>query len=312
MSAEVESMAYAGEVPWHGLGTKVPADLTPAQIQKVAGLDWNVEKVDTYFNLHGEQVPSGKQVLIRSTDGRVLTHVSDTWNPVQNDEAFDFFGGFIEDGDMEMHTAGSLRDGQIIWALAKVKDGFTVFGKDRVDSYLLFSNPHQFGRTVEVRFTPIRVVCNNTLSLALSGSRDAAVRVNHRKEFDAAHVKQLLGLASTQMGQYKELAELLGTKRYTDESMVEYFKQVFPRNSDIKGKSEPSRAAERAMEIVDDQPGAEFAPGTYWNLFNAVSYLTDHELGRTADTRMQSAWFGGNARKKVDALHLAREMAEVS
>ena len=143
MAHEVETMAYAGELPWHGLGVPVSNDLTPAQMQQKAGLDWNVEKVDAFVNIGGQQVKTGQQALVRTSDNTILTNVGEGWNPVQNSEAFDFFTDFVMEGDMEMHTAGSLKNGQIVWALAKVKESFDLFGEDRVDSYMLFSNPHQ-------------------------------------------------------------------------------------------------------------------------------------------------------------------------
>ena len=145
MAHEVETMAYAGEVPWHGLGVEVSNDLTPLQMMQKAGLDWRVEKVDAYVDINGEQVRTGQQALVRTSDCTILTNVTDAWNPLQNEEAFDFFAEYVAAGDMEMHTAGSLKNGQIVWALAKVKESFDVFGEDQVDSYFLFSNPHQYG-----------------------------------------------------------------------------------------------------------------------------------------------------------------------
>ena len=113
MAHEVETMAYAGELPWHGLGVPVSNDLTPAQMQQKAGLDWNVEKIDAFVNIGGQQVKTGQQALVRTSDNTILTNVGEGWNPVQNSEAFDFFTDFVMEGDMEMHTAGSLKNGQI-------------------------------------------------------------------------------------------------------------------------------------------------------------------------------------------------------
>ena len=107
MAHEVETMAYAGELPWHGLGTKVSNDLTPFQMQQKAGLDWAVEKVDAYVTIGGKQIKTGQQALVRTSDQTILTNVGENWNPVQNTEAFEFFSEFVLSGDMEMHTAGS-------------------------------------------------------------------------------------------------------------------------------------------------------------------------------------------------------------
>ena len=94
-----------------------------------------------------------------------------------------------------MHTAGSLRDGEYVWALAKVKESFDVFGEDTIDSYLLFSNPHKYGKSIDVRFTPIRVVCNNTLTMSLEAESKNSVRLSHRTEFNPDMVKETLGIA---------------------------------------------------------------------------------------------------------------------
>jgi len=143
MAHMVETMAYAGDTPWHGLGVPVSNDLTPVQMMEKAGLDWKVRELESFVEFDGKRMPTGQKSLVRETDGRILTNVGENWNPVQNETAFEFFHEFVMSGDMEMNTAGSLKDGQMVWALAKVKDSFELFGKDRIDSYLLFSNPHQ-------------------------------------------------------------------------------------------------------------------------------------------------------------------------
>ena len=312
----IETMAYAGEVPWHGLGVKVPADLSPAQMLEKAGLDWSVEKIPAFANISGKQVNVGWSALTRSTDDSILGVVSNDWNPVQNSEAFQFFDEYCRAGDMEMHTAGSLKDGQIVWALAKVKDSFDLFKGDQVDSYLLFTNPHKFGQCIDVRFTPIRVVCNNTLTLSLNQRSDRMVKKNHRTAFDANEVKQTLGIATEKLAKYKEMAAFLGSKKYKDETIKEYFNRVFPVIAYDKEKGpqrkELSKSATRALEVVETQPGAKFAEGSWWQAFNAVTYLTDHEIGRSQDTRLQSAWFGANKNLKIKALETAVEFAEAA
>jgi phage/plasmid-like protein (TIGR03299 family) len=305
-------MVYAGTVPWHGLGKQISPDLTPDQVLAEAGLNWEVSKVPAFANIAGKQTAVGWSALVRSEDNKVLDVVSDDWNPVQNQEAFEFFNDFIAEGDMEMHTAGSLRGGQIVWALAKVKDSFELFGGDRVDSYLHFTNFHKYGCSTDVRFTPIRVVCNNTLTLSLNKNVERMVKVSHRHEFDGNNVKLMLGVAQEKLSKYKEMAKFLGAKRYTADSMVDYFKSVFPVSGPENSKKEISKSAKTALGVVDTQPGAEFARGSFWQLFNTVTYLTDHLAGKTADTRLQSAWYGSNKMLKTRALETAIEMAEAA
>lgn len=312
MAHEVETMAYAFETPWHGLGVPVHNDLTPDQMLVKAGLDWTVDKKPAFVRIEGDFFPTGQSALVRSSDHKILTNISEDWNPVQNHTAFEFFKDFVDAGDMEMHTAGSLKEGKNVWALAKVKDSFEILGGDKVESYLLFSNPHEYGKCIDIRFTPIRVVCNNTLTLALGTSSDLFVRLNHRRSFDGDMVKKTLGIASTKMNTYKEVAEHLSSKNFTGESLTEYLGSVFPALSKAKDNKVLSRPAQQAFEVLETQPGAEFGAGTWWQAFNAVTYTTDHLLGHSSETRLQSAWYGQNRQRKVMALEKAVEMADAA
>ena len=215
-------------------------------------------------------------------------------------------------GDMEMNTAGSLKDGQIVWGLAKVKQSFELFKGDQIDSYLLFSNFHKYGISTDVRFTPIRVVCNNTLTLSLSSNVERMVKVSHRRQFDAANVKEMLGIATDKLEKYKEMAQFLGSKKAKHESVVEYFERMFPVSAAAKEEKKISKNAALALDILHTQPGAEYAEGTFWQPFNAVTYMADHLMGRSADTRLQSAWYGSNKALKLKALEVAVEMAEAA
>ena len=210
---------------------------------------------------------------------------------------------------MEMHTAGSLRDGQLVWALAKVKESFELFNGDTVESYLLFTNPHKYGWSIDVRFTPIRVVCNNTLTLSLNTQSSKIVKVSHRREFDGDLVKETLGVAKEKLAKYKEMAAYLGSKRYSEESIVDYFTRIFPVSG---SKKEISKNAGIALEIMDQQPGAEFAEGSWWQAFNCVTFMTDHIIGRNSDNRLTSAWYGANKNLKTKALETAVEFADAA
>ena len=318
MAHLVETMAYAGKVPWHGLGVPVSNDLTPAQMMQKAGLDWNVREVESFIEYDGKKMSTGLKSLVRETDGKILTNVGENWNPCQNSDAFEFFSEYVMAGDMEMHTAGSLKEGRMVWALAKVKDSFELFKGDQVDSYLLFSNPHQYGKSIDVRFTPIRVVCNNTLTLSLDQGVEKSVKVGHKSEFDPSTVKEALGIATQKMNTYKEMAQFLGSKRYTQDNIIEFFNDVFPRTADkrVQGKSLSrdtlSRNAALCYEALDTQPGAQYAEGSWWQAFNAVTYVTDHVQGRNADNRLYSNWFGTNEIRKRSAINKAVEYAEAS
>jgi len=334
MSHEIEivngqaQMAYAGEVPWHGLGVKVGDNLSANEMMKAAGLDWNVERHDLFTEIGGEQVNiPAKKALVRSSDDKVLDVVGKDWIPVQNEEAFEFFESYVKAGGMTMHTAGSLKDGQQIWGLAKVNESFSLFGgKDEVESYLLLSNPHNYGKGVDIRFTPIRVVCNNTLSMALGGKATLGISLNHRAEFNPEKVRDALAEASKKLDTYKDMADFLSRKKFNEERLFEYFTRVFPKTTNKAGsvsfdelmksfkagEKVASRNALRAMEVVDTQPGANLGRGTWWSAYNAVTFMTNHELGHNPDTRMQSVWYGSNKDRNIEALGLAVEYAEAA
>lgn len=316
MADAVESMAWAGETPWHGLGKRVLPDLTTDQMLVESGLDWNVYTIPLFADIFAEYGPpqrleTSRSALIRDRDNRVLSIISNDWNPVQNSTAFDFFTDFVQAGDMEMHTAGSLFSGEVVWALAKVKESFKCFGDDEVESFLLFSNPHRYGQSIDIRFTPIRVVCANTLALALGNKTDMSVKLNHRKAFDPELAKRTLKIASKKLGDYKEMAEFLGSKRYTADNIVAYFNEMFPTSAvDADGNPKMHRNAKKALDVIHTQPGHEYAEGTWWQAANAITFLTNHKLGNSDATRLESAWYGANRKLGINAFAKAVEYAE--
>lgn len=341
MAAAVETMAYkyesAHSVPWHGLGDRIiksPGEqVTVDEMLERAGLNWKVIPDNLRTKTRNTPIP-GKVALIRETDGAFLDIVGTNWKPIQNNVAADFFRKFCEKGDMELHTAGSLDGGRIVWFLAKLKSGFTLPGGDEIEGHLLFMNPHSFARSAVIEFTPIRVVCMNTLILALNNAtKGMKVTVSHKTQFDPEIVERALGLSEDRMKKYEEAARFLASKRAKTKHVEEYFSKLFPViRYNTKKKSvadeivtmedliqmgrEPnprmrtlSKNTDRLFELLEEQPGADMSEGSWWQPYNAVTYLTDHEFGRTTDSRIKSAWTGANRRLKLRALNLAVEMA---
>lgn len=318
MSHEIDTMAYAGETPWHGLGYRIPADLTPEQMMEAAKVGWEVRKIPAHIRMGDKRIPIGRSALVRmpwhaEEEPRILDVVGNDWNVTQNSRAFEFFADYVAAGDMEMHTAGSLKGGKVVWALARVKESFEAVKGDEIQQFLLFTNPHMYGWPIDIRMTPTRVVCWNTLSMALGSKATESVRITHRVKFDPEKVKVVMGVASKKLGKYAEKAKFLASKRYSPEAIREYLSEVFPvaaRGDDhVK---EVSNAAKQALSVVETQPGADRAPGTWWNAFNAVTYSTDHILGRNQDNRLWNSWYGGYGPRKVKALDRAVEFAAVA
>lgn len=327
MSHELEmingeaAMAFTGNrnAVWHRLGKEVPADLSPEQMMKAANCDWNVLTVPLTADIYEDngsiraQIDTGHSALIRDRDMKVLDVVTEGWNPVQNSDAFAFFNDFIDAGDMTMDTAGSLHDGRVVWALAKIGEGFTILGGDRIEGYLLFSNPHQFGRSVNVAFTPVRVVCNNTLTYALANIDGQNVRHSHRTEFDPQRVKQILGISKARLDSYKANAERLASIKYNELAAKEFVNQIFPvLTTKREARKDLSKSAERCLDLLNNKsmPGSEFEPGSLWQLFNSVTYVTSNEYGRTDEARMTSLFYGQNKQRNLKAMDLIMKMAD--
>lgn len=320
MAHMIETMAYAGQTPWHGLGVQVEDNISPDELLHKAGLAWDAELVPCFTRHNGKEIQLERWASVRSTDGMVLTPaVSASWKPVQNREALDFFNEFCAAGDMKMETAGSIRNGKWMWALAKIQESFSLFrGKDVVNGYLLFSNCHQAGQPVTVQFTPVRVVCNNTLMMSLdsydakNGGRFKHLHTDH---FDPKLAKAALGIATGQLTAFKETAKFLASKSMKNEQFLEFTQRLFPANdakiaANQEWKAVAGRRAKAMVKLLDKQPGAELGQGTWWQGLNCATYFLDHKIdGTHQDARLTSAWHGYGRTKKQEAVKLALQMA---
>lgn len=328
MSHEVETMAYANETPWHGLGTPVADNLTPAQMLQAAGLDWKVERKGLWVD-EVEHLLSSHYALVRDTDQKILGICGQDYQPTQNHDVFEFFDKFCKAGDMKMETAGSLSGGKRVWGLAKINGGFMLGGKDEVEGYILLDNPHIWGRSLQILFTPIRVVCNNTLTAALRGNQNQenTFRMSHDRAFDdeiKLQAAEKVGLAMKALDVFKDKAEFLASKRAKDQKVMQFFSNLvnpdlFQTAQDLSedgtvNRSDLGRTVNRLLDIVHTQPGADLktSAGTWWGAFNAVTYYYDHVAGTDQDKRLTSAWFGSAATRKRQALDLAVEFAEAA
>lgn len=328
MVAAVETMAYAGEVPWHGLGEKVSNKLTPEQMLKAAKLNWTVSKRKTFFEGKGgkHQEMKNEFALVRDSDDYLLSNVGATYKPIQNATAMDFFKKFVMAGHMDMETAGSLWGGRYIWGLARIGKDFKLGKEDEVRGYLLLSNPHVFGKAMVIQFTPIRVVCWNTLTFALGSDlkgKPGAFRLPHSTAFTDEVRKKAelaLGLATHQMDEFKQVAQVLTKKKAPPKAIEEYFCNVLefdPKTKQVKAKPVKKEDAEKQereprllpkfRSALEKAPGHDMqtAKGTYWGALNAVTYVIDHEMGRDRSTALRNAWLGHSAKIKRRALGLA-------
>tara|TARA_Y100000310_G_scaffold344528_1_gene457767 strand:+ start:2135 stop:3163 length:1029 start_codon:yes stop_codon:yes gene_type:complete len=342
MAHQVETMAYAGEVPWHGLGQAVSSIMTPDEMVMAAGLDWNVSKRPAYTtenptvtNLFDPTTSSkflhvpNQYFLVRDTDNSVLSPAGKSYIPFQNREVMQFFKKFTGAGKMNMETAGSLKEGKDIWGLAKLAHDFKLPGGDEVKGYMLLNNSHQVGKALTVMLTAIRVVCANTLGMAL-GAEGQRFRVLHLRMFDEEIMQaaeEALGLSNAQMQQFQEQAEFLSTKRTTNSDVENFVAELFqPKLLVERGKTtefsslpplrdELKRTASNVLEAIETSPGATLASakGTWWGALNGVTYVQDHQKrSMNRGNALHSAWFGSGAVTKRKALDKALEYARAA
>ena len=279
MSAEVETMMYVSNeqngrfVPWHGLGTPVQEAPTSADAIRLAGLDWEVES-RLVFTDEGLLIPNHK-ANVRSTDKKVLGMVSDRYQIVQNKDAFDFTDALIGEG-CQYETAGSLFGGKKIWLLAKMPQQKIL--DDEVDPYLCFTNSHDGFGAIRAIVCPIRVVCNNTLNLAISrASRAWSTKHVGNLEAKMEEARHTLQLANDYMTELNAVAEQLANTKVTDEKVAEILDELFPVND-----TDSDRRKQNIKEVRDQFMVCMFAPdilkfkGTAWGVVNAASDFATH------------------------------------
>jgi len=341
MSHEVETMAWTGNKPWHGLGVEVNDDLTPLEMQEAAQLDWTVSKRPSYTldsPVWSEDVgiiqAENTFHIVRDSDNRILSHCGRDYLPIQNKDVFEFFKRFTEAGHMTMETAGSLKDGGEIWGLAKISEDFELAGDDLIKGYLLINQPHIVGKSMTIKLTPIRVVCNNTLTMALGQSGTASFRMPHVKEFGNDVIQaaeNALGLSAAAMTEFRDNSIILSKAKakhsdvldyvgeiYQPTMIAEYRKEQLLRESGkALGMQEPlkeklNKFPSLVVEALEHSPGANLksAKGTWWGALNAVTYVEDHlRESQTEGNALHSAWFGAAANRKSKALALAMKRA---
>ena len=275
MPANVETMMYVREKPWHGLGTEVPEAPTSADALRFAGLDWTVRQEPVY-NARGGVI-KGYMSNVRDTDGSVLGIVGDRYKVVQNVDAFNFTDDLIG-GDVRYETAGSLREGRQVWLLAKMPE--RKIAGDAVEPYLCFTNSHDGSGGLKVCMTPIRVVCNNTLNLALrTAKRIWSMRHTENIRERMAEARDCLFRADEYMENLTQYADRAANTRLHDADIKAILEELFP----VTDKSSEREKA-NAKKCRDEFMICYFAPdirqfrGTAWGAINAASDFVTHSM----------------------------------
>lgn len=323
MAHLIETMAYAGDTPWHRLGHR----LQPKQPLEVwaeqAGMAWTIQETPVRFmtqsegdSLQGLEFFGGHKVLYRSDSRAPLSVVSRRYQVVQPRAVLEFYRDLTEIGGYEMETAGVLRGGRKVWALARTGQQAVLKGSDKIDGYLLLATSCDGTLATTVTPTTVRVVCHNTLTMAINGASSNAIRVPHNTGFDAESIKHRLGIAVSQWDGFMHRMKTLSECHVKTKASLDYFLHVLcgpdaGQGTGTKAGTEPSglrhtRAVKKVQALYEGQGrGAELtaAKGTAWGLLNAVTEYVDHERrARSSEYRLDSAWFGQGAAIKQRAL----------
>lgn len=275
MAANVETMFYTREKPWHGLGTMVAESPTSAEALRLAGLDWNVAQEDVLTPYH-EVIP-GYKANVRDTDRKVLGVVTDRYKVVQNTEAFEFTDALLGEG-VRYETAGSLQEGRKVWLLAHLPHEYIING-EKISPYLVFSNTHDGSGSVKVAITPIRVVCNNTLNLALATAQRSfsMVHTGDIKE-KMKEAKDTLFMADGYMQELGKEFEELRRKKLSDADVNSYIEILLPmENADsVQQMRNVGKLREDMRKRYFDAPDLREVGKNAYRFINAVSDFATH------------------------------------
>ncbi|MGQ1411034.1 DUF932 domain-containing protein [Acinetobacter baumannii] len=343
MAHQVEAMAFVGQTPWHGLGNQLSPNQAIEIWAQQAGMDWRIESSNVSYmakNERGQNIlmPYEEQrVLYRSDTHEALSVVSQRYQEVQPKEILEFYRDLTEQSGFELETAGVLKGGRKFWALARTGQSTSLKGKDVSNGYILLATACDGTLATTAQFTSVRVVCNNTLSIAIRGqsSGEGVVKVPHSTRFDADKIKQQLGISikvwDEHMYEMKQLSQRKVTQQeaaaYFDavfnntmmsatdqeESIIQYYLKAASLDKKSNSKSEPNaRAMSKAMEMFNGQGrGAELssAKDTAYGLLCSITEFVDHERrAMSRDHRLNSAWFGMGATIKQRGLEQALRM----
>lgn len=314
MSHLVEHMAYVGATPWHGLGN----ELAPRQPLEVwaeqSGLSFSILETPVRYEaqstdpLRAAAHFPGHKVLYRSDTQAPLSVVSERYKIVQPSEVLEFYRDLTQASGFELETAGVLKGGRKLWALARTGQSTALKGSDTVNGYVLLATACDGTLATTAQLTSVRVVCNNTLGLALADGNQS-IKVRHNTSFDAQRVKHQLGLSNTAWDAFMYRMRMLSERRVKSHEALNFYLNVFDDPQGAPAMLANARAMKTAQALYEGHGlGAELsaAKGTAWGLLSSITEFVDHRRrARNQDNRLDSAWFGSGAVLKQRALEEA-------
>lgn len=312
------AMAFVGDKAWHGLGNQLEVGATIETWAKAAHMDWEIFRTavkydvvsDDMLSLTNTLIYTDKHVLYRSDTNSPLSVVSSSYNIVQPIEVLEFYRDLVDTAGLELETAGVLFGGRRFWALANTKKMTVLPGDDKVKGYLLLTTSCDGTLATTAQFTSIRVVCNNTLSVAVRDS-NTRIKVPHNRIWKPNEVKEQLGFIDEGWNRFSEQIGLLSAKTVERDKAVQYLIELFG-DPTIGVEDQSPAVMQKCANVWELFQGVGMgskllsAEDTMWGLLNAVTETIDHHTGhRTTDARMNSAWYGAGASLKTKAFELA-------
>ena len=300
----------AAPSPWHKMGVPLASPATLRDALEASGLDFTVIKIplgDIVKRDNPADV-SDRWAAVRTDTGDVLGIVREGYEPIQNRDAFGFFDRLVGAGEAIYETAGALGKGERTWILAKLPGYIRVRGKDIVSKYLLLSNSHDGSSLVQMKLTPIRVVCNNTLTAALKGAGEINIDHSINTVEDTAQALSLLGLSHSLYEELGVIFNRMAVTKITGGQLLEYVRALVPDNEENQDNTTVQDIREAILDLHENGRGADLSRGTLWGAFNCVAEFTDHAMEKIASNRLGSIWTGRGEQMNRKAFHLAEQL----
>jgi len=295
-----------GPSPWHNVGIALNRPGTAREAIEIAGLDYTVAKK---FQGSETGLRSDAWVTIRTDTGEILGSTANSDEPIQNRDAFAFFDAMVKSRLAVYETAGIIGRGERIWIQVRLPGYITVHGNDVVKKYLLLTNSHDGGISLQVKLAPIRVVCNNTLTCAFQGFREGEFLRHPDSEIDTDFAIAMLGKSHLLFERVGVIFNRMAARKITERELRDYLRALVPDREGTEDNAEAERLRDDMLQLHDAGRGAYLARGTLWGAFNSVTEYTDHMmLDGDATARLNSIWFGRGEQFKLKAFHLAERM----
>ncbi len=314
------AMAYVGEVPWHGLGKKVPPGQPIEEWVEAARLNWQIQMLPVQYHFQDcmRMMPE-RFVLARDDNGTALSIVSADYQVVQPMEILEFYRELVEERQYTLETAGALDGGRKVWALARTGFVADVAGDpcDKLGAYVLLATSCDKSLATTVTFTSIRVVCQNTLGFAFDDVKQSNrrhIKVDHTKKFDAASIRESLGLVDKAWSNFMAKINPMANRKLDDKTAQKYFENLFLTDKERTEGKQPSNAKFKEISQITSLfhsaqgQGLATTKNTLWGALNAVTYYVDHVRSTASVERIDSAWFGAGAALKEKAWQGAMDL----